>query len=579
MKRNFLFLIVILSVLITGCKDSDDGSNAGKISADCLITGNIITMDEDNPYAEAVVVKDGIVEFVGSHKDAEKYCDSKTVVLDYGKNTVYPGFLEGHVHGLEVANRSLQLDLSGLDEDPKTTMQDFLSCISEYVHENPGQDLYKGAGWTVRDNVQPTAAMLDTICNTAPMILSSVDGHSMWINSVAIEKYHVSDPANIKKYGTDCIRVDNITGYPTGYISEAAMDLVRPALALTKEEYMNGLLKWQEMAFSYGITGVLEAALPVSGSAIQEAYLDLVKSGKWKLRSYAVEAIQHATPDSAFYGDLKLIKDHTQQYNTEYFKVYGIKIFIDGVVEAHTAWLLEPYNDDPSYYGLKAFPDVDRIAEAVSYANQNGMIAHFHAIGDAAVRTAVNGIVKSQNETGLKDNRNTIAHLQIVQPEEIVKIGANDIIPVVAPLWVPIEPGYFEHEEAYLGQRARKQYPIKSFFDQGCNVTFHTDYPVSPNISMPQTIYCAVKRTSEQYGEAGVLNIDEAVTRQQALEAITVNIAYQLKEENRLGKIKKGFVANMSVCSADFLKDEMSAIFNASTVATIVDGNVVYSQK
>ncbi len=578
MKKLYFATMALAAITLVGCNEKNDEPQIDpRQQSDCMVLGNIITMDEENPTAQAVVVENGIIQFVGDCDEAKKYCTDKTKVLDYGTASVYPGFIEGHLHGMEVTTRQFQLDLSELDDDPNTTMWDFLALIKAYVQANDGFELYKGAGWAVHFGVQPTRQMLDSICDTKPMIFTSVDGHSFWINTVAIEKYGVSKPENIKKYGTDCIRVD-ASGYPTGYVSEAAGDLVRPALLLSKEEYMEGLRKWQTMAFSYGITAVEEAALPVSGTHIQEAFEALDQSGEWKLRTYASEVIQYPMPDEVFYRDINLIKQHYQQNKSEYFKIYGIKIFVDGVVESHTAWLLEPYNDNPSYYGLQAFPYPDRITEAVAFANSNGMNAHFHCIGDAATRTAVDAIIKAQNQTGIKDKRNTIAHLQIIKPEEIDKIAQNNIIPVVAPLWVPKDSDYFSHELEYLGDRANTQYRIKSFFDKSCCVTFHSDYPVSPSISIPRTIYAAVTRTDERYGASGILNIDEAITREQALQALTVNVAYQLSEENRLGKLKVGYVANMSVFDADFLKDDMAQVYRASTVATIIDGNVVYGK-
>lgn len=572
MKKLFLALMAVAAIALTGCKPKNGVYDE---KADCIVIGNVITMDEANPYAQAVTVKNGLVQYVGSLDEARKYCDKNTIELDYGVASVYPGFIEGHVHGMEVATRLPQLDLSKIDENPESTMQDFLNAIKAYVQEHPNYDLYKGAGWTEHGGVKPTRQMLDEICNNKPMIFTSVDGHSMWINTFTIEKYGVSKPENIEKYTTQCIRVE-ANNYPTGYISEAAMNLVRSALLLSKDEYMAELLKWQNMAFSYGITAVLEAALPISGTSIQDAFVTLAGNSSWKLRTYASEALQRQEPE-LLKQDLDLVKDHHDHLSSEYFKVYGIKIFVDGVVEAHTAWLIDPYTDNGTY-GTPAFANSDRITEAVAFANQNNMNAHFHCIGDAAVRTAVDAIIKAQNQTGITDKRNTIAHLQIVRPEEIEKMGQNQIVAVVAPLWVPKETHYFKHEHDYLGARADKQYPIKSFFDKGCCVTFHSDYPVSPNISIPQTIYAAVTRTDARLGESGICNKDEAITREQALKALTVNVAYQLNEENRLGKLKAGYVANMSVFDADFLKDDMNKIFGAQTVATIVDGQVVYGK-
>lgn len=579
--KNLLFLILTVCLSFTvSCSDDAiaiDPDIQGY--ADKLVIGKIITMVPNASTAEAITIKNGKVQYVGSLTEARKHCDDKTVVENYGKNSIYPGFLEGHLHGIEVAGRLDQCDLATLDVKPSTTMEDFVNAMAQYVNDNPKRSIYKGAGWSVRRDVLPTRQMLDTICPKVPMVLSSVDGHSMWLNTVALKKFKYDDPANIEKFGTDCIRLES-GGFPTGYVSEGAMELARPALALTKDEYKKNLLKWQDMAFSYGITGVVEAAISIEDAPVQEAFMELAKEGKWKLRTYAMENINYTADNEKFYGDLNKILDHTRQYKNEYFRVYGVKIFIDGVVEAHTAWLIDPYADAPTYYGKKNYPEPTRVADAVAFANRNGINVHFHAIGDAAVRNAVDGIISGQQQAGVSDARNTIAHLQIVRPEDVKRIYENHIIPVVAPLWVPYDSAYSQHEIDYLGQeRFDNEYRVKDFFDLGCPVNFHSDYPVSPDIDMPLTIYCAVTRTDVQHGPEGVHGPRQAVTRRQALEAMTFNVAYQLKEENRLGMIKPGMVANLSIYDVDFLNAPIEEIPAAKVVATYVDGNVVYRGK
>ncbi|MBQ0164858.1 MAG: amidohydrolase [Bacteroidales bacterium] len=579
--KNLLFLILTVCLAFTvSCSDDAialDPDIQGY--ADKLVIGKIITMVPNASTAEAITIKNGKVQYVGSLTEARKHCDDKTVVENYGKNSIYPGFLEGHLHGIEVAGRLDQCDLATLDVKPSTTMEDFVNAMAQYVNDNPKRSIYKGAGWSVRRDVLPTRQMLDTICPKVPMVLSSVDGHSMWLNTVALKKFKYDDPANIEKFGTDCIRLES-GGFPTGYVSEGAMELARPALALTKDEYKKNLLKWQDMAFSYGITGVVEAAISIEDAPVQEAFMELAKEGKWKLRTYAMENINYTTDNEKFYGDLNKILDHTRQYKNEYFRVYGVKIFVDGVVEAHTAWLIDPYADDPTYYGKKNYPEPTRVADAVAFANRNGINVHFHAIGDAAVRNAVDGIISGQQQAGVSDARNTIVHLQIVRPEDVKRIYENHIIPVVAPLWVPYDSAYSQHEIDYLGQeRFDNEYRIKDFFDLDCPVNFHSDYPVSPDIDMPLTIYCAVTRTDVQHGPEGVHGPRQAVTRRQALEAMTFNVAYQIKEENRLGMIKPGMVANLSIYDVDFLNAPIEEIPAAKVVATYVDGNVVYRGK
>lgn len=573
MKKIFFALIAIAAVAaiaLTGCKDKDPVYNE---KASCLIIGNIITMDEDNPTAEAVVVQNGIIQFVGKRKDAEQYCTDNTKVLDYGTASVYPGFMEGHAHGRIVAERLLGLDLSDLGDSNASTMQDYVNRITQYVNQNPNMEIYIGFGWVVVNDITTTAEALDAICSTKPIILGDLDGHSAWLNTKAIEQYHVSDPANIAKYSS-FIRVDE-KGHPTGYISEDALELVRSAWALSKDEYKTGLLQWQQKAFEFGITAVSDAWLDVSDASIRDAYMELSTSGAWKLRTYAVEKVLPPSDDKELYATLNAILDHSIKYNSEYFKVNGIKIFMDGIAEGETAWLLEPYSNNDQNYGRTSFPDADVIAKAVAFANLHNLNAHFHTIGDAAVRTAVKGIIQAQTQTGITDARNAVAHLELVKPEEIELIGKNNIIPVVAPLWVPMNKSYKDELYRYIGERIETQYPIKSFCDQGCKINFHSDYPISPDFNVPQTIYAAVTRTSD---EQDVYNPKEAITPEQALQAFTTNIAYQFKQENRLGKLKTGFVANMSVFNKDFLKDDMSTIIQAEVVATIVDGQVVYGQ-
>ena len=577
MRKSILSVLAAALLCLASCTPENEVNPDIKGEADVMFVGNIITMDKENPRAEAMTVKSGKVQYVGTLDEARKYCGDRTDVREYPKAYIYPGFLEGHLHGMEVASRFDQVNLAAIDDDLETTMDDFVALMAQDVKEHPDRKIYKGAGWSVKFDVLPTAAMLDPICPDVPMVLSSVDGHSMWINTCAIKKYGVDKNENIEKYGTDCIHIDG-NGFPTGYISENAMELVRPALLLSKEELKTALLKWQDIAFSYGITGVVEAAITTDGVE-KDAWMELAKAGIWKLRTYAMECVQDPMPDEKFWGDLNKVLEHHKQYQNEYFQVYGVKIFVDGVVEAHTAWLLESYDDDPTYYGKKSFPDPNRIAEAVEFANKNGMNVHFHTIGDGAIRTAVEGIIKGQQAAGVTDARNTMAHLQIIKPEDIKKMADNNIIPVCAPLWCPIDPEYVKHEIEYLGlERVNSEYRVRSFFDAGCKVNFHSDYPVSPSISMPLTIYAAVKRTIPFYGEAGIQNPTEAVTVQQALEAMTVNVAWQLKEENRLGQLKSGMIANLSICDVDFLNAPIENVADAKVVATYVDGVKVFGE-
>lgn len=567
MKKNFLSLLLIIAVFVASCSKSTDT---------LLLLGNVITMDKDMPTAEAVFVEDGIIKFVGSEDEARKMCDANTIVKDYGTASIYPGFLESHAHGIGAASRCLQADLSAVNAQDGATMDDFVQAMKAYMEENPGLPLYKGAGWTPKDK-EPTAAMLDAICPDVPMLLNTEDGHSMWINTAAMKKFGI-DAKAVEKYGADCVRIDE-DGNPTGYLSEAPAIGLMSQLSMTKEEAKEGLLKWQEKAFSAGFTATTEAALFIVTPYAAEAYQELCDEGKWKLRTYAVHTIQEDVPDEKLDSALNTILELHNKYNGEYFQVTGTKVFMDGVIEAHTGWLDEEYSDQPGYYGLKRCPEVDRVAKIVAFNNKNGMLVHFHAIGDGASRVVAEGIAKAAKETDVKNGRNAVAHLQLVKPEVIRMFAEYNIIPVVPPLWTPKEPIIYEYTVQFVGSdRAENQYPIKSFYDAGCKVNFHSDYPVSPAMDAAKSIYTAVLRNRPDLGADRAGNLPEAISRQQSLEAMTTNAAYSWHQEDRQGSITAGKLANFVVYDTDFLKDDMEKVWDAQLKATYVDGKVVYGE-
>ncbi len=188
-------------------------------------------------------------------------------------------------------------------------------------------------------------------------------------------------------------------------------------------------------------------------------------------------------------------------------------------------------------------------------------------------------IEDAEKITGDMDQRNILAHLQYVTDEDIRRMAATNSIAAVPPLWTPKMPGGYEMEVAYAGQEwADQAYPIKSFFDAGANVVFHSDYPVSPLLDNKLSIYMAEKRAVPKnlMDLDTQRNIKEAITREQSLRAITINVARQFHQEHRMGSIEFGKLANMTVYDCDFLHDDAEKVVQANLIATIIDGEVVY---
>lgn len=536
--------------------------------ADRLIIGSITTLNENGApeYYEALTVKDRRVQYIGTLEEARRYCDASTPVSDYTGAYLYPGMIEGHCHGVMAGERmTLEADLSKGECE-----KDYLDAIAAFIRKNPDFPEYRGAGWK-GSACSPAREALDAICADKPVYLNSFDGHSLWLNTKALEASGI-DAAAAKQWGPDIVRV-KADGTPTGYISEGPCNDILRATKYTDEQMKKALLAWQEFAFKKGFTAVLDAGLTAKSVRLYE---DLVREGKWKLRTYGVYLVPETAPDYLKY--VADAKADAARANSEYFNIIGMKVFMDGVVEAHTAWLREAYADAPGSFGVKRMCDLKRFTELVAESAKAGFMVHCHTIGDAAIQFALDGIEAGKKARPDFDMRNALAHLQVVDGDQIGRIKTLGVIPVIAPLWcIKAGFGIWEQEVAYLGQeRADKAYPIRAFFERGCKAAFHSDYPVSSTVSVPGTVFCAVERRFSCQDKALCRNASECITREQALAGLTTGPAYSFYEEKRLGRLLPGYVANISVYDRDLMHDDIQAVDGAETTAVLIDGEEVY---
>lgn len=551
------------------CAQSSAGTSlAGK--ADQLILGNIITMSEYKPTAEAMTVKNGLIQYVGSKDVALALCDDNTEVLDYGTNSVYPGFLEAHAHGHAAGLRMAgQAKLGG-------SMEDCVETMKQWMQDHPGSDVYNGGGWEPWTILNPTKEPLDAICPDKPMALSSVDGHSMWVNSAMLRMRGI-DAAYAKEKGPSLVHVDE-NGEPTGLLTESEAIAIASMGQHTLDEWKEYLLAWQDFAFQHGYTAAAEAGVELASPMSKEAYVALANEGKLKLRTFAYRLVadNSTTPED----DVAKAVEEANAMNSEYYKVIGMKIFIDGVVEAHTGWIKEGYKDQPGFYGLQRYADHDIAVRLIKAASDAGLNVHAHTIGDGAVEFMLGAIAEAETETGNFDMRNILVHLQIVDPEQISKFAEYNVVAGTAPLWTPKSPSVLKQEIEYVGEEmAEAAYPIASFINEGVVNVSHTDYPVSTVVSIPRCIYMGVMRATPGTGLTTQRNAAECISRMDVLKSLTTNVAYQWHQEDRLGSLEVGKIANASVYTKDFLKDPIEEVAAAELVATIVDGKVVYKSE
>jgi hypothetical protein len=547
-----------------------------------IILGNFITMDEKRPFAKAALVKNGVFAYIGSAEEAKKLAaanegghasERDTQVLDYGDNFIYPGFLESHCHGHFAGDRFI--GQANLVPVGMTDYAKYREIIKEFIAKNPNNQIYRASGWVENDEYV-SKAYLDEICCDKPLIMQTGGGHSMLLNTKALEWAGI-DAAYAKKIGYDMVHVDK-NGEPDGYICENPVMKILSNLPTTIEDGKKYLLAWQDFALQNGYTAVADAGAEIFYSKSPEAYHELEKEGKLKLRTYAYSLTADNVADPK--AEVARIAADRAKYSGEYFQIIGVKAFLDGVTEAHTGWQNQDYLDQPGYHGVERFNDHDKMVALIVEADKEGLAVHVHSEGGGATHFMLDCIEDAEKITGNKDQRNVLAHLHFVTDEDIRRMAETGSVPAVPPLWTPAVSVLYNQEIAYVGKELTDQaYPIKSFYDAGANVVFHSDYPISPMMNVKYSIYTAEKRSYPKEAFGGIdlpRNLKEAITREQSLRAMTINVARQWHQEHRMGSIEFGKLANMTVFDCDFLHDDIEKVGQANLVATIVDGEEVY---
>lgn len=537
--------------------------------ADLLILGNVITMDRYKPRAEAIAIKGDTIIYVGEADIARKLCDGHTKIYDYGKNSVYPGFLEAHCHPGGAGRK--MYGSAHLNEN--ASLAECVQVMKVYMEAHPDKSIYTGTGFSTSGET-PQASMLDAICPDKIMMCTSYDGHSMWLNTKAMEAYGINQAA-VEKWGTECVKVDK-HGKPIGVISEAPTFYVRGQVEISLPEMKEALLGWQDYALAHGYTGVYDAGVELLSKNEPLAFYELEKEGKLRHYVYGGSLLQDNTDTPE--EDMERIASEAEQHNSQHYQLIGAKVFCDGVVEAHTAWLLDDYQDKPGYRGVSRFADHDKMIRLLRAAEQHNMNVHVHSIGDASTKAWVDAIAEVEEATGDFDMRNALAHLHIVRPEDVKRIADYNIMAVAGMMWVEKEPEVFEQEIRYVGkEKANHAYPLKSLMDYGGVVASHSDYPVSPEFSVPWTICLGVLGYLPSHGKARIRHADQCLSREDTLKALTINVAYMWHEEERMGSLEVGKLANLTVFNQDFMKDDFADIEQAKCLATFVDGKKVYT--
>ena len=544
-------------------------------AADIIILANVYTMDEMSSEAEALVLKKNKIIFVGDEESALKFKSDQTLLVQAPDGMVLPGFIDSHVHLIWGGIEMSECQLSGL-----TSKQEIISKIDTYVVEHPHLNWIRGNGWSlpVFKDGNPSKHILDKIDTDKPMYFLSADGHSAWVNSKALSIAGLD--ANTKDPLNGRIERDPVSRMPSGVLREDAMALVESFIpSYTKEQIENGLLISVKKANKFGITSILDAGTEsIKQKELTELYFDGLDAYREATNnqeiSLRVNASQYASP-STWREDLKKIKN--RRFINSQGSMNTIKIFADGVIEAGTGALLDPYEGTNNFGVLNWDPDTLKIV--VATIENEGFQIHSHAIGDKAIRTTLDAFEYARKTNGLNNMRHMISHAQLIHPEDIERFKTLDIITSFQPLWAYPDPYMKELTIPVLGPiRSKWNYPLKSLVSAGARITAGSDWSVT-SLNPLFGIEVAVTRQEPGSPDGEILNKGEAIDLESILKAYTIEGAYSLFRENEIGSLKKGKLADIILLDKNLFKIPPYEIHQSKVIMTIFNGSVVYREK
>jgi len=531
--------------------------------ADLIITGGVVyTADAMRPRAEAVAVKGGRIVFVGSAQEAAVLRGAQTRVIDASGQMVMPGMIDAHGHlpGLGSALRAV--DLVGT-----RSVGEIIAKVAARAAQLPAGSWIIGRGWDQNDWADtrfPTHDALSRAVPDHPVMLERVDGHATFVNAKAIQLAGITrstkDPS-----GGRILR--DAAGNATGVLIDNASNLVLAKMpAETRAEQREGILLAQTELNRFGLTGIGDAGVE---RATIELYEELAREGRLTVRNNVMVAGSEENLKHFFQ-----VGPRDNIDGNHMLSVRAIKLQADGALGSRGAHLIEPYSDDPQNTGLVLEPK-QRIQDVAVRALRSGFQLNVHAIGDAANRETLDAIEAALKEVPTADHRFRIEHAQIVHRNDIPRFVELGIIPSMETVHQTSDMYWAENRLGWT--RLLGAYAWRSFLNSGAIIAGGSDFPVeSPNPLL--SFYAAVTRQDAEGWPVGGWFGQQIMTREEALNHLTIWPAYASFQEQHVGSITTGKLADIVILSQDIMKVPAQQILKTVVEKTIVGGKLVYDR-
>jgi predicted amidohydrolase YtcJ len=568
LKTKLTSTAVLLSLsLFTFCSSPKEN----KSPATVYYGGDILTMEGDSPYyAEAIVVKDGIITYVGSASEAMKNAGEDYKIVNLEGKTLMPGFIDGHAH---YSNFGLQALGAQLLASPDAACDDIPTLINLLKAWNTPENLAL-TGWifgtgfddsVLEEKRFPTRHDLDQVSTEIPIMITHISMHFAVVNTKGLEILGID--ANTPDPDGGLIRREEDGKTPNGVLEELAAipNMSKALMPKSQEGALRFLKAGEEMALSYGYTTAQE------GRAMQNHELLAAAAEAGTLKIDVVTYIDYTLADQYLSS-----KWNSKTYSNHY-RIGGMKLTLDGSPQGRTAWRTQPYlippdGQDKTYAGYPAIPDDSTVQAILEKGFANNWQTLIHANGDAAVDQLIRTLRPNVEKNGLGDRRHTLIHGQYIREDQLDALKELDVIASLFPLHTFYWGDW--HKQIIGEELGNKISPVKTALNKGLKVTIHSDAPVAlPNLL--RVVWTAVNRTSRS---GSVIGAEERMTPYEALKAITLWSAYQHFEEDKKGSLTVGKIADMVILDQDPVKVEPDAIKDIVVLETIKDGVSIFKK-
>lgn len=561
--------LFLLSLLV-GCSNESAPPPADFV----LANARIYTVDESRPWAKAVAVRDDTIIYVGDDNGAAAFVGEQTDVRDLDGKLVLPGFVDSHMHLFDSAKYANALELT-IDQ----TIDEWVAEIARHARENPDLPILFGYGFiaTAFGPVGPTRQLIDAVVPDRPVLIVDEGFHAAWVNSAALEFLNITRDTPDPVPGFSYYKRD-ANGDATGYLLEGVAIAAVDVFASPNEDALvAGMVSLVDLMNRYGITAAFDAGAqnddaedvaPVLRSVEQagELTLRVVGSAYTNDPSLADIAVERALR----WGEL--VRGQKYRYDV-------LKISYDGTIESRSAAMFEDYQGEPGNSGATVYT-YEQLVAMMSGAASAGMDVHVHALGDRAVREALDAIEVVKDRHTESPTRFTLTHIEVIDTPDVPRFAELGVIAQTSPVWF----AYDDLGKQFLNEDQFNRYwLVESLKNEGARVAFGSDHPATGlgAFGMSPLLGIEMGMTRQVPGEPEAPiqpPVRERLDLESMIRGYTIEGAYQLRMEDEIGSIEVGKKADIIVLDQDIFEIDRYSIHDADVVMTLFDGRIVHEQ-